>query len=60
MTASDYTKLRRKRHLLAGLTARGFKRINKVHPDLKGLAGAAYHLAYMQKQRRLDREAWLP
>jgi hypothetical protein len=58
MTASDYTKLRRKRWMDAGLTARGFKRVNKSHPELKELKGRAYHLAYIQKQRRLDRESW--
>lgn len=58
MTASDYTNLRRKRNLRAGLTVNGKDRVNKIHPDLKGLSGQAYHLAYMRKQRRQDREAW--
>lgn len=58
MTATDYTRLRRKRNVQAGLTASGKDRANKFHPDLKGLSGAGYHLAYMKKQRRLDREAW--
>ena len=58
MTASDYTKIRRQRHVKAGLTIDGKDRTNKSHPDLKGLSGADYHLAYMRKQRRQDREAW--
>jgi len=58
MTASEYTNLRRKKWVESGLTTQGKDRTNKVHHDLKGLTGADYHLAYIQKQRRLDREAW--
>lgn len=58
MTAARYTQLRRLRNIRAGLTVDGKDRVNKIHPDLKGLSGADYHLAYMRKQRRLDREAW--
>lgn len=58
MTSTQYTQLRRKRNVLAGLTATGKDRVNKSHPDLAGLSGAAYHSAYVKKQRRMDREAW--
>lgn len=58
MNATQYSQLRRKRNALAGLTVTGKDRVNKSHPELSGLSGAEYHLAYMRKQRKSDREAW--
>ena len=57
-SSANYTNLRRQRWLNEGLTTEGRERRNKRHPDLANLKGKAYHLEYMRKQRRQDREAW--
>jgi len=58
MTATDYTKARRKAWVESGLTTSGTERINKRHPELVGLTGNDYAREFMRKQRKSDREAW--
>lgn len=58
MTAADYTDLRRKRWVEAGLTTFGTERKNTRHPELAGLSSRDYHTNYMRKQRANDRKAW--